>query len=410
MTGTFIGRQAIYDRSLRVVAYELLYRLGRGERAPEGSSFDGDRATGRVLINAFLELGAQQLVGELPCFVNLTRGFITGELPLPLPPDRVVIEVLEDIEPDPEILAGVARLKGQGVKVALDDYVHREGNEALLPLCDYVKVDLRAQDREETARLRELLGRYDLKLLAEKVETMDELEWCQELGFDYFQGFFLTKPEVVEGHKVLANHLGLMRMLARLLDPQVELEELEQLIAQDVSLAYMLLRYANSARIAPRTPITAIGQTIMMLGLSAVRKIVSLIILVELDERPGDLISQSLIRARMCERLAEELAADHPSSFYTAGLLSTLDAVAGAPMETVVENLSLSEELEEALVRGEGEMGRVLRSVKAFEAGDWDHGGLSGLDSDTLTRAYAEGVEYSRSIQREFDGGEELVA
>lgn len=409
MTGTFIGRQAIYDRSLRVVAYELLYRLGRGDRGPVGS-FDGDRATGRVLINAFLELGAQQLVGELPCFVNLTRGFITGELPLPLPPDRVVIEVLEDIEPDPEILAGVAKLKGQGVKIALDDYVHREGNAALLPLCDYVKLDLRAQDREETIRLLELLGGYEVKLLAEKVETMEELQWCRAQGFDYFQGFFLTRPEVVEGHSVPANRIGLMRMLARLLDPQVELQELEELIGQDVSLAYMLLRYANSARIAPRTPITAIGQTIMMLGLSAVRKIVSLLILVELDERPGDLIAQSLIRARMCERLAEELAADHPPSFYTAGLLSTLDAVAGAPMETVVENLSLSEELEAALVRGEGGMGRVLHAVKAFETGDWEHGELAGFDSDSMTHAFAEGVEYSRSIQRAFDGGEELVA
>ncbi len=408
MSGTFIGRQAIYDSSLRIHAYELLYRTGTFNQA-QGDAFDGDQATGRVLVNAFLEMGAQRLVGNAPCFVNLTRGFITGDLPLLLPPDRVVIEILEDIEPTPPILEGVRRLKAQGAKVAMDDYVHRDANDPLLKLCDYVKIDLRAQSRDETVRLCELLGEYDLGLLAEKVETMEEYEFCKGLGFDYYQGFFLTRPEVVEGHRVPANRIGMMRMLSRLLDPNVEVSELEEIISLDVSLAYKLLRYANSARFGPAKPITAIGQTIMMLGLEAVRKIVSLIVLVELDDRPGELMVQSLIRARMLELMAEQVGAAATSSYYTVGLLSTLDAVAGAPMETVIEDLPLSRELEDALLGHEGELGDALRCVQAFEKCDWDNVGFHQLDCGLLTRAYAEAVEYSRDICGTL-GGSELAA
>jgi c-di-GMP phosphodiesterase len=395
MADALVGRQAIYGRSLKVHAYELLYRKSAAER--QATHLDGDLATAQVITDAFLSIGALRIAGELPCFLNLTRSFITGDLPLPLPAERVVAEVLEDVLPTPDVVAGVARLKAQGARIALDDYVHSEGQRPLLELADYVKVDLRAQSRDDTRALFQLLRPYGMKLLAEKVETMEEFRFCEELGFDYYQGFFLQHPEIVEGCRVPTDRLGLLRVLSRLLDPDVELEEIEELISQDASLAYKLLRHVNSALYAPRQEITAVQQTLVMLGLRTIRKVVSLIILVDLDDRPGDLISQSLVRAKMCQSLAENAGHDNENSYFTAGLLSTLDALAGASMEEVLKQLPLSQELAAALLGHDGPLGAALECVCAYERGDWSAVNLAALELDSIRDSYLNAVEYTQT-------------
>jgi EAL and modified HD-GYP domain-containing signal transduction protein len=360
-------------------------------------------ATARVLVNAFLELGAEQLVGESTCFVNLTEAFLTGKLPLPLPHERVVVEILEDVLPTPEVIEGVRQLREQGVRVAMDDYIHREGNAELLKLCDFVKIDLRAQSPEETRNLVKILRAYDLKLLAEKVETEEELQFCKQLGFDYFQGFFLTKPELRGIHRIPSNRIALLRLLSQLMDPKSDMNDLGDLISQDVSLVYRLLRYANSSSFAPREPITAIGQTLVMLGLNAVRKIVSLIVLVELDDQPGDLLAQSLVRARMCEQLAIRAGMEEASTYYTVGLLSTLDALTRTPMQTVLSHLPLCPDVADALLGGQGDFAQALHCACAFERGDWDNARFKQLRSSDLSESYAEGVQYSREVWRDLD-------
>lgn len=393
MAGAFVGRQAIYDRSLNVHAYELLYRDASGSQGAEFPS--GDMATAHVLSDAFLEFGAQRLVGNLPCFLNLTVGYITGELPLPLPPERVVVEVLEDVLPTADVIEGVERIKDRGVRIALDDYIHREGNAPLLAMAEYVKIDLRAQDRDATRALVEELRKWNVKLLAEKVETEAELQFCRELGFDYFQGFFLQKPEIVEGHRVPANRVGLLRILSKLLDPNVEMQDLGELISQDVSLAYKLMRHSNSTLFAPQEKIKAIQHSLVLLGLRAVREIVSLIILIELDDHPGDLVMQSLLRAKMCERLAERAGLAETAEYFTVGLFSTLDALTRVPMEQVLSDLPMSEKLSGALLEGTGELGAALECVRAYERGAWDDVRFRALDEREICAAFADAAEYS---------------
>jgi c-di-GMP-related signal transduction protein len=396
MADAFVGRQAIYDRSLRVHAYELLYREGAASQT--ASHTNGDLATAKVLLNAFLEIGAERIAGESLCFLNLTKAYITGELPLPLPPERVVVEVLEDVLPTEDVIKGIKRIKEQGVRVALDDYIDREGNEALLELADYVKIDLRAQSREATRDMYHKLRKWDVKLLAEKVETMEEFKFCEELGFEFFQGFFLTQPEVMEGNQVPSSRISLLRMLSRLLDPEVEMEEIEQMISQDAGLAYRLLRHVNSTLYAPRQEITAIQQTLMLLGLKTVRKIVSLIILIDLDDGRGDLLAQSLVRAKMCQSLAELTDHEDPTNFFTAGLLSTVDALTRSPMEETLKYLPLSQNLTGALLKGAGPMGVALACVRAYEQGAWDEVAYGNLSEDQIRSSYLEAIEYSRDV------------
>jgi len=396
MPDSFIGRQAIYDRGLEVHGYELLYR-----DTPESDTadfVDGDHATATVVDNAFFEIGAQNLVGDTFCFVNLTEGFITGRLPLPLPPERIVVEVLEHVLPSPEVLKGLRELKSQGARIALDDYVERDGDGPLLELCDYVKIDLSVLDHEEVAALVQRLEPHEVALVAEKVECERDLQVCRDLGFDYFQGFFLTRPETLRGTSMPANLAGLLRMLQELMEPDADLDDIADIIGRDPALAHKLLRYSNSAAFGPEQPISTLPQVIVLLGLQMVRKIVSLLLLVAIDDRPGDLLDQTIVRARMCELIAEAFDDSEPGRFYTAGLFSTLDILTGTTMEAAIDGLPLAEELRSALLEGTGVLGEVLECVRAFERADWDRARFPGLEASTLSGLYARAVTYSQEL------------
>ena len=403
MPGSFVGRQAIYDTQLRVHAYELLFRSA--STSSSADFVDGDKATAAVMLSCFLELGADRALGDRPGFLNLTRSYLIGDLPLPLPENRVVAEILEDIVPDAEVIAGVRRLKESGVRIALDDFQQRPGMELLLREADYVKIDLRAQSWDETVALFHELRPYGMKLLAEKVETHEEFELCLKLGFDYFQGFFLTRPEVVEGHRLPVNRLGILRLLSRLLDPMVEFDELETIIDQDVSLAYKLLQYANSALYAPQRSITAVHETLIVLGIRKVRQIASFLVFADLGDRPGDLINQALVRARMCALLAEKQGFAAVDAFYSVGLLSTLDALLGTTMDSVLKFLPLADEVKEALLSGTGDIGKTLGCVLAYERGEWGSALPDGLTVDDVREAFLSAADYARTVTNGMNQG-----
>src|SRR5262245_36227492 len=182
----FVGRQPIYGRRLELYAYELLYRGGDVDYADFS---EGDRATSQVLLNAFTEFGLERIVGGHLAFINLTRGFIVGEYPLPVPRTQVVLEVLEEVEPDTQVLEGLQDLRRRGFKIALDDFVYHEDRKPMLSLADIVKVDILGLANEDIHARFQQLKPLGIKLLAEKIETREQFVLCREMGFDYFQGY-----------------------------------------------------------------------------------------------------------------------------------------------------------------------------------------------------------------------------
>ena len=196
MPDVFVGRQPIFDRHLDVVAYELLFRSSHRNWA---HITDGEYATSQVIHHAIREIGLESLVGSKRAFVNLTRDFILQGYLAVLPTDRVVLEVLEDIVVDAELIEAVRALSHQGYTIALDDFVFHEQLRPLVEIADIIKVDVLALDRSALRQNVARLGQYDVELLAEKVETHDDLTCCQALGFDYFQGYFLCEPDIVTG-------------------------------------------------------------------------------------------------------------------------------------------------------------------------------------------------------------------
>jgi EAL and modified HD-GYP domain-containing signal transduction protein len=397
----FVGRQPIYGRDLRLYAYELLYRGGDVDYAdfPEG-----DRATSRVLLNTFTEFGLDRVVGGHLAFVNLTRGFIIGEYPLPLPRDRVVLEVLESVLLDTEVLEGLERLKRSGFRLALDDFVYRDDLVPLLEMADIVKIDVLGLEPAQIAENVDLFRSFGVELLAEKVETRRQFDTCVEAGFDLFQGYFLAKPNVVQGSSIPASRMNLMRLLAELHDPDCDFDRIQTIVGQDVSLSYKLLRHINTAAYGLPRRIDSIRETVTYLGVGTVRNLASLFLLSNAGDTPHELIVTSLQRARMCECLARIAGEGDPQPFFTVGLLSALDALVGLPMPTVLSKLPLAPELQAAILDGEGHLGEALRCTIAYERGEW--GGVScfGLSRGAIKSAFLDTVEWVESVDAELRG------
>ena len=343
----FVGRQPIYTQQLEVFAYELLFRSGELQHA---GVTDGNQATAHVLVNTFLELGLDTLVGAKRAFVNLTRDFLLQDYSLVFPADRVVLEVLEDVEVDDDVLAALRHLSAQGYIIALDDFFYQEHLRPLVELADIIKIDVLASGRTTVAEHVKLLRHYDVQLLAEKVETQEDFTYYKTLGFDYFQGYFFCRPDVVKGQRSPTNRLVILELLAKLQSPETTFHDLEALISRDVSLSYKVLRAANTAIYTRARKVESIHQALQLVGLTAMTNIVSLFLLAKIDDKPHELLITAMVRAKMCEQLAKRMQQSTSATSFTVGLLSVLDAFMDRPMPDILPMLPLADDIVEALL------------------------------------------------------------
>lgn len=390
----FIARQPIFDSGMRVYAYELLFR---SQVAGPANVADGNAASSQVMINAFLEIGMEIMTDNQLAFVNLTRDFIIGRLPLPMPTDSVVIEILEDIEVNDELLDALKEFKRQGFTIALDDYIFEEGKKPLFDIIDIIKIDLMGCNRDTLVNDVNKLKEFNLKLLAEKVETQEEFELCKQLGFDYYQGYFFSKPKVMSGTSLKANRVSLMKMLATLQDPNCKVTELETLISQDISISYKILRILNSALYNLPREIDSIKQAIVILGLKTIRDWLTVITLTNIDDKPHELLQVCLQRARMLQSLSG-IAGMNKDAGFTAGLFSSLDALMDQPMEKLMGELPLADEIRDAILEHEGALGSLLETVLHYERGEWQDIKTDKPLPNELSESYFESLSWATEL------------
>jgi c-di-GMP-related signal transduction protein len=368
----FIARQPILDRMYRVMGYELLFRAGETSAAFSGNP---EQATARVITDAVCSFGLDVITRGRLAFINMTRQMLLDGIPTVLPPGRVVLEVLENIEADPEVLECCRGLKRLGYKIALDDFEPTPANVGLIALADYVKMDFRATaDAPSWVRVV-TAGRSGppLSLIGEKIETPADCRRATEAGMTHFQGFFFGRPATQRTRKVPEAQLGYLRLIRALRDPELTLRRLEDLIKPDAGLCFRVLRTVNSAGFGLRTEVGSIRQALVMLGLEPVRRWVSIFAMASLaGGAHSELLLTSIVRARLCELLAagsgdEAFAAEG----FLLGLCSLLDAILDAPMEAIVAQLPLSESVRAALLGDDNPARRLLDCVVAYERGDW---------------------------------------
>lgn len=396
---TLFARQPIHDRDSRVAGFELLFRAGGDTCAQIG---DPSSATADVVTRALLDVGLEPLVGRHPAWINVARDFLVKRHFEALPPERVVIEVLETVHSEPEVLEALRAARRAGYAIALDDFEIRDDTQALMDECDYIKLDCFGRSPAEMRANLHSVGRRGSVLLAEKVETRTMFEACAEAGARLFQGYYFTRPEPVVGAQIKTDKLHLMRVIAELNNPDVSIDRLSELVQTDVGLAYRLLRYANSSVIGRLAVFERVHDAITMLGLDRVRACTTLLALSSLSNKPPELAHMALVRARYCQLIGAKRQGD-PQKHFAAGLFSVLDAYLDESMKAVLEKLPLEQDLAAALLERKGPLGAALEATIACERADWSTAAIEGVDESELAQSYLAAIAWADAMQSSVD-------
>jgi c-di-GMP-related signal transduction protein len=398
-----IGRQPIYDANGTLFGYELLFR---GSAEEVEASRRTAYATSQVIVNAFTEFGLEQLVGGRKCFINLTRDFLTGELPLPFGPEHAVLEILETVEIDDAVMAGVADLVDRGYRIALDDFVFGLGHERLLDLASFVKLDILIRDEDE---LVEVVGQCRMnprvKLVAERVETEEHLLLAERLRFELLQGYAVGRPQVLTAVALAPSRLRRLELLGELSAENADLSKVVSIISTDPALSFRVLRATNVAASGLTRKISSVRDAVVLLGSARIRQWVALMLVSDIAETADeDKLSATMTRAKLCQTVAERLGLPGDSGF-TVGLLAGVADLISEPIGELVARLPLTLEITDALVDGHGRLGEVLTIVRAYEATDDEVLAESPVSSAELAKAYLGAVGWSVTTVNEALGG-----
>lgn len=396
----FIARQPILTDGGDLYGYELLHREGHLNSAPVDVS--DDRMSAESLVNAYLRIGIGRLTGNKRAFLNFGQQLLVDRMYLLVNKELSVIEVLERVDPTAEVVEACRDCVAQGYTLALDDFVHSRAHEPLLDIAHVVKVDVLGRTPAELEDVVTTLRRWNVRLLAERVETVEVRDTCRRLGFTLFQGYYFARPEVSRHRRMSESPVSIIRLLAMLRDETTTDARIEREFQGNVALTLKLLRAVNSASVGGRG-ITSIRHAVQILGHAELMRWLALMLVTSLGAKTGadsELISIVLRRARMCEMLSS-LSGNRSlaDASFIVGLFSLLDVVLKAPMEDLLSGLDLAPELTEALRRREGPMGRLLELVELFERGEWDgviaEAATLHIPMEHVSEAYAEGMDWA---------------
>ena len=397
----FIARQPIFTVHRKLYGYELLYR---GTKTSSLSNTSGNKATTSVLSSAFLTEGIEKISGLRPCFINFTRDLLLQNLPASFPKKLIVVEILEDVQPTPDIIDICKKLHNDGYTIALDDFVYNSSLEPLIGIADIIKFDFLLTPIDTLQKTLYKLSKYKLKHLAEKVESYDEFIKASKLGFSYFQGYFFCKPEKIRIREIDSSKINLVNLLAEVNKKTTTLSKIEEIVLRDVALAYKLLRYINSSYFYRLNRIDSVAHAITYLGENELRRFIILVLISELaSDKPNELVRLAVVRAKMGELLA--LETPHKSKadeIFLLGLFSLLEALLDTTTDYICEQLSLSDNLKNALVSRTGPYAPFLDVVLSYEKRDKPTclaaAQKIGVAPGRLAQMYMDAIHFTQSV------------
>jgi EAL and modified HD-GYP domain-containing signal transduction protein len=368
----YTARQPILNAKRKVIAYELLFRDSKENKFPE--HVPPDTATAKLLLNSYLSIGLESITEGKPALVNFPTAMLRDHLIGMVPYKGIIVEILETVEPNDENLMVIRKLFHKGFVLALDDFDYSEQWDRFLPFIKLIKFDIIQTPLNSIGILVHSFKKRNIRLLAEKVETYEEFRLAQAMGFDYFQGYFFCKPEIMVGKDIDSSQHFLLSVYAEVMKEGFSYKKVELYLEQDIGLTYKLLRFVNSSLFEHKQEITSIKQAIVFLGEVQMRKFVCLIITAELNPgKPMALMQTTIIRARMCELIAKVMGlSEVADAAFLTGLFSTIDAILDRPMSVIMDALPVSKEIKHALVDHDGRLSECVDVSIAFMQGDWD--------------------------------------
>ncbi|MCX8109725.1 MAG: EAL domain-containing protein [Syntrophorhabdaceae bacterium] len=370
MEKIFVGRQPILNRNEIIFGFELLFRKGTTSQA---GVTDGTAASASVIVHSLNDLGLNNIIGKKKGFINVNAEILSSGFIELLPSDNIILEILEDVEIDNKVIQLCKSLKEKGFCLALDDFVYSESIEPLIPLADFIKIDVMASERDTLPELLKILKRHPVRVLAEKVETKEDFDFCTRLGFEFFQGYFFQKPVVIEGSSASPSQLILLELFNEV-SRESDINIIEKLFKKSPELDIKLLNFLNSASFYLRQKISSIRHAIMALGYRNLQKWIALLLFAKqgVDIKSNPLMERAAIKGMFMENIAMRITKNRheADSAFITGILSISEALLGMPMEKIVDKLNLSEDIQMALLHRQGLLGDLLSISRILEKED----------------------------------------
>jgi c-di-GMP-related signal transduction protein len=397
----YVARQPIFNINQEVFAYELMYRSGAKKFY---SSLNGDQASSEVITNSFLLIGLETLTRGKKAFINFTKNLLENDVATLLPNECIVVEILQDIEPDEKTLNACKKLKELGYLLALDNFSYNKKFLPLVDLVDIIKIDFLNTDEKERQAVVQRLSSQQVSFLAEKVETREDFNRAMQMGYSYFQGYFFSKPLILTGKDIPSFKLIYLKILQEINKQELDFNKLEEYIKMDVSLSYKLLKFINSLSFGFRSEIRSIKQALVLLGQKELSKWLSLIALRGIgDNKPDELIITAICRGRFCELIAPRVGLKNRSSdLFLMGMFSLIDAFLDRPMSEILTELPISEDIKYALLGGNSRFRDVFELIISYESGDWEQLSFKAakldLEEIEIKECYLSSLDMSNQI------------
>ncbi|WED23758.1 HDOD domain-containing protein [Vibrio sp. JC009] len=399
MKYSYVARQPILDKDKKTTAYELLFRDGPKNAFP---LVDPEYATSKLLSDQFLTHQYHSIDDKVG-FVNFTYESILSQFPTLFPESKMVVEILEGCKPTTELLKEFKNLKSLGYKIALDDFIPSPEWRPFFPYVDIIKIDLRQVPVNKAASFISKLKETEIEFLAEKVETYEEFQSAHKAGFDYFQGYFFSQPEIIEKKALDSSFFTIIELCKCIAQDEIDFTRVEQLISVDVTLSFKLLRYVNSNAYIKK-PIDSFKQALAYLGEDNLRKFISLAALAAVKEsKPDSLYNLSVQRAKFCELIAVSLKGKEANGQgFLCGMFSLLDSLLDMNMESIIASLPVDEEIKTAILSREGTLGDILVLAESLEKAHWKQVMLLEekleLSDETISDAYQRSIRWTDEI------------
>lgn len=398
----YLARQAIYDKNFKVQGYELLFRNSDENRFI--GDIDEDSATIKLISNC-ATIGLNELINNKKAYINFSQGVLLKDVASLLDKDRVIIEILENVKPTEEVINILKTLKENGYTIALDDVVFYSNYKNFGNLIDIYKIDFMNTNVVERKVLIGALKKFNpkAKLLAEKIETIKEYNEAIEYGYTYFQGFYFSKPIMIQGKDIPIRNITCFNIMSELLRDDFDLDKIESVIKTDVSISYKLMKFLNSATFSFVQPISSIRQAIMLLGRRELKKWLSLVVMSEMQGgKNEELTTNTIIRGRFCELVQAKINPSKKSLAFMVGLFSNLDTYMQRKMEDIIEELPVEEEIKSALVGENNELRKILNLVYSYEKMNVNDievfSDALNFDKKVLVDLYMESIEWSNRL------------
>ena len=399
---SYYARQPIYNLAKDAIAYELLYRDSL--ESTSYSFFNGDLASASVINTALFGGDPKTIFGGKKLYINFTERLICNGIAYLLPAENIVIEVLEDVRPIPEVIESLENLYRSGYKIALDDYVVNDENSEFLNYAYMVKIDFR-MPKEQIERTAAICRKRKIFILAEKVETAEDIEYAKSLGAVFFQGYYYAKPIVVSSNNLTPMQTTFMRLASKLNDPKTTLKDVSSIIQTDAGMTLKFLRLVNYIRFDWTDKIKSVHQAVIMAGVNKTKEFIYFNGLSQLNENGvEEIIRTGFYRADFSWQLARELSEDKAlyEEMYLCGLMSIVIDHEFTGSDSVIDGLPFSDTIKSGLKLEDTMSGDVLRAVIAYDKGDWEKvdafGEKYGVAHDTIARISLECIEHSRVV------------